>query len=260
MRSEVLRFDDWTAPVPPVRREVLSVLEGADDKLPPVLFVPGLGHGPWAFAEHWLGHTAARGFAAHAVGLRAHGDLRAYTHDVVQVAAALPRQAVLVGHGAGALVVAQALGRYPARAAVLAAPVLDGWATFGAALRANPFGTLPAVFGGRLRLSRRQLFSSALGADEAEAYLARLGRAGAKPQFQLVTHALRKPVGRPPMLVVGSPDDRVVPRSSLDRTAGRYGAAPLLFPGMGHDLMLDAKWAEPIDAILDWLAKELDKP
>jgi pimeloyl-ACP methyl ester carboxylesterase len=261
MRSEVLRFDDWTAPVPPVRREVLSVLEGADDKLPPVLFVPGLGHGPWAFAEHWLGHTAARGFAAHAVGLRAHGDLRAYTHDVVQVAAALPRQAVLVGHGAGALVVAQALGRYPARAAVLAAPVLDGWATLGAALRANPFGTLPAVFGGQLRLSRRQLFSSALGADEAAAYLARLGRAGAKPQFQLVTHgALRKPVGRPPMLVVGSPDDRVVPRSSLDRTAGRYGAAPLLFPGMGHDLMLDAKWAEPIDAILDWLAKELDKP
>jgi pimeloyl-ACP methyl ester carboxylesterase len=260
MRSEVLRFDDWTAPVPPVRREVLSVLEGADDKLPPVLFVPGLGHGPWAFAEHWLGHTAARGFAAHAVGLRAHGDLRAYTHDVVQVAAALPRQAVLVGHGAGALVVAQALGRYPARAAVLAAPVLDGWATLGAALRANPFGTLPAVFGGRLRLSRRQLFSSALGAGEADAYLARLGRAGAKPQFQLVTHgALGKPVGRPPTLVVGSPDDRVVPRSSLDRTAGRYGAAPLLFPGMGHDLMLDANWAEPIDAILDWLVKELDQ-
>jgi pimeloyl-ACP methyl ester carboxylesterase len=261
MRSEVLRFDDWTAPVPPVRREVMSVRAGADDKLPPVLFVPGLGHGPWAFAEHWLAHTAARGFAAHAVGLREHGDLRAYTHDVVQVAAALPRQAVLVGHGAGALVVAQALGRYPARAAVLAAPVLDGWATFGAALRANPFGTLPAVFGGRLRLSRRQLFSGALDAGLADAYLARLGRTGARPQFQLVTHAAPpKPVGRPPTLVVGSPDDRVVPRSSLDRTAGRYGAAPLLFPGMGHDLMLDANWAEPIDAILDWLAKELDQP
>jgi pimeloyl-ACP methyl ester carboxylesterase len=57
--------------------------------------------------------------------------------------------------------------------------------------------------------------------------------------------------------VVGSPDDRVVPRSSLDRTAGRYGAAPLLFPGMGHDLMLDAAWQDPIDAILDWLVKEL---
>ena len=67
----------------------------------------------------------------------------------------------------------------------------------------------------------------------------------------------RAPVGNPPVLIAGSPDDRVVPRSSLDRTATRYGGAPLLFPGMGHDLMLDASWVEPLDAILDWLTKEL---
>ena len=34
-----------------------------------------------------------------------------------------------------------------------------------------------------------------------------------------------------------------------------YQGAPLLFPGMGHDLMLDARWAEPLDAILDRLEK-----
>ena len=258
MRSDLLRFEDWTSPVPPVSREVLTVRPEAEEDLPPVLFVPGLGHGAWAFAEHWLAHTASRGFPAHAVSLRENGDLRSYAHDVVQVAASLPRQAVLVGHGAGALVVARALGRYPARAAVLVAPVLDGWASLGAALRANPFGTLPAFFGGRLRLSRRQLFSANLPAAEARESLLRLGRAGAAAQFELVRHAPPpRPVGAPPTLVVGSPDDRVVPRSSLDRTAGRYGAAPLLFPGMGHDLMLDANWVEPIDAILDWLGKEI---
>jgi pimeloyl-ACP methyl ester carboxylesterase len=257
--SEILRFDDWTSPVRPVEREVVGVLpETPDPALPPLLFVPGLGHGPWAFAEHWLGQAAARGFPAHAVGLRERGDLRAYAHDVVQVAASLPRQTVLIGHGAGALIVARALGRYPARAAVLVAPVLHGWATLGAALRANPLGTLPAVAGGALRLSRRQLFSDALPAEQADAYLARLTRSGARAQRQIVTHrALPRPVGDPPVLVVGSPDDRVVPRSSLDRTAAAYGGAPLLFPGMGHDLMLDAGRAEPIDAILDWLGKEL---
>jgi hypothetical protein len=26
---------------------------------------------------------------------------------------------------------------------------------------------------------------------------------------------------------------------------------------MGHDLMLDTGWREPLDAILDWLTKEL---
>ena len=62
-------------------------------------------------------------------------------------------------------------------------------------------------------------------------------------------------MGEPPILVVGSPDDRVVSRKSLDRTAALYGGAPLLFPGMGHDLMLDARWQEPLDAILDWLEK-----
>jgi alpha-beta hydrolase superfamily lysophospholipase len=171
------------------------------------------------------------------------------------VAASLPRQAVLVGHGVGALVVAYAMGRYPAKAAVLAGPVLDGWPALRAALRTNLFGTLPAVFGGRLRLSRRQLFSASMPAEEADAYLARIR---CHPRRELVSHApAPRPVGNPPVLVVGSPDDRVVPRKSLDRTAARYGGAPLLFPGMAHDLMLDAGWAEPIEAILDWLAKEL---
>jgi len=258
MISALLRFDDWTSPVPPVPREVVSALPEFAGLLPPLLFVPGLGHGPWAFEEHWLQHAASRGFLAHSVGLRPKGDLRAYAHDVVQVAASLPRQAVLVGHGAGALIVTRALGRYPARAAVLAGPVLDGWATLGTALRANFFGTVPAVFGGRLRLSRRQLFSADLPAEQAETYRKRLTAAGGKAQRELLTHPdLAKPVGAPPVLVVGSPDDRVVPRSSLDRTAARYGGAPLLFPGMGHDLMLDAGWREPIDAILDWLTKEL---
>ena len=258
MRSEVLRFADWTSPVPPAEREVVSLTGDTDPARPPVLFVPGLGHGAWAYAEHWLPHTARRGFAAHALTPRPGGDLRAHVHDVVQVAAALPRQAVLVGHGTGALVVAYAMGRYPARAAILAAPVLDGWPALGAALRVNPLGTLPALVGGRLRLSRRQLFSPELPADTARAHLDRIV---CRPRRELVTHGpAPRPVGDPPVLVLGSPDDRVVPRRSLDRAAARYGGAPLLFPGMGHDLPLDATWVEPIEAILDWLGKELQLP
>ncbi|MFC7535418.1 alpha/beta hydrolase [Actinoplanes sp. GCM10030250] len=255
MKSDLLRFQDWTDPVPPADREVVALLPDETEDQPPVLFVPGLGHGAWAFAEHWLGHAASRGFPAHAVTPRAGGDLRAQVHDVVQVAASLPRQAVLVGHGVGALVVARALGRYPARAAVLVAPVLDGWAALGATLRSNPFGTLPALFGGRLRLSARQLFASELPAEEVAAYLERID---ARPRAELISRSpLPEPVGAPPTLVVGSPDDRIVRRAPLDRAAARYGGAPLLFPGMGHDLMLESGWAEPIDAILDWLGKQL---
>ncbi|GAA1856171.1 alpha/beta hydrolase [Asanoa iriomotensis] len=262
----IMRTRDWADPVPPARRELLTATpEIADEGKPPVLFVPGFGHGAWAYAEHWLEHAAARGFAAHAVSPRGHGasapapkaTLRAYAHDVVQEAARLPRQAVLVGHGAGALVVAHALARYPAKAGVLAAPVFGGWGTLGLALRRNLFGTLPAAFGGRLRLGRRQLFGRELPDAQARGYAKRVGHASAKAQWELLrARPPEHPVGDPPVLVVGTPDDRVVPRTALDKVARRYGGAPLLFPGMGHDLMLDARWQEPIDAILDWLEKD----
>ncbi|MFF5172023.1 alpha/beta hydrolase [Micromonospora sp. NPDC000089] len=264
-RTRVMRGREWARPVRPVRREVLGAAPELDEGRPPLLFVPGFGHGAWAFAEHWLEHAASRGFPAYAVSLRGHGGsapapdatLRAYTHDVVQVAAGLPRRAVLVGHGAGALVVTHALARYPARAAALVAPVLGGWSSAGAALRHNPAGTLPALFGGALRLNRRQLFSRELPDADARRHVARLGRAGRRAQWQLLAgREAEPPVGRPPVLVLGSPDDRVVPPAALTRAARRYAAAPLLFPGMGHDVMLDARWREPIDAVLDWLAKD----
>jgi pimeloyl-ACP methyl ester carboxylesterase len=226
--------------------------------------VPGFRHGAWVYAEHWLDHTADRGFPAYAMSLRGHGssgpapraDMRAYVHDVTQVAAGLPRQAVLVGSGAGALVVAMALARYPARAAVLVSPVFGGFRAALEALWGNPIGVAPALFGGALRPRRQQLFSRELPTGAAQGYLSRPGRASTRAQWQLIGRPdPEDAVGDPPILVVGSPDDGLVSRSALERVAGRYGAAPLLFPEMGHDLMLDARWQEPINAILDWLDK-----
>jgi pimeloyl-ACP methyl ester carboxylesterase len=270
-RRKVMRWREWASPVRPVQREVLTSqpapdgLTEADRVKPPLLFVAGYGHGAWAFAEHWLEHCAERGFAAYSMSLRGHGEsgsaarttLRAYAHDVVQVAARLPRQAVLIGHGVGGLAAAQAMARYPARAGVLVSPVFGGVGTAIAALTANPAGTIPALFGGRLGLRRGQLFGRGLSSSDARSFTHRLG-GGRAPlaQWQLLrAHTAEEPVGDAPVLVVGSPDDKVVPRRSLEKVARQYGGAPLLFPGMGHDLMLDARWREPMDAILDWLDK-----
>jgi pimeloyl-ACP methyl ester carboxylesterase len=238
--TKVMRPGEWSRPSTPVRREVLSARADGPTNAPPVLFVPGYGHGAWAYAQHWLEHTAERGFPAYALSLRGFGNsgsaepprLRDYVHDVTQVAAGLPKQAVLVGHGAGALVVAQALARYPAKAGVLISP----------------------IFGRHLR--RRGLFSSELPADVARSHLARLDKVPLGARWELLRrHEPEAPVGDPPVLVVGSPDDRMVPDKALEAVARRYSGAPLLFPGMGHDVMLDARWQEPIDAILDWLQK-----
>lgn len=278
----IIRPREWSDPIPPVRREIVSarassagdddgyggiasdVLATTDPQRPPILFVPGFGHGAWAFEEHWLEHTAQRGFPAHAMSLRGHGSstmagkasIRAYAHDVTQVAASLPRQAVLVGHGGGALVVAHALARYPARAGVLLAPVFGGWGTLGNALLRNPFGTAVGALGARIRLRRGQLFGPNLHGSAARTYLSRMTGVPASVQWQMLGRRMPEaPVGDPPVLVVGGPDDKIVSQKALRQVATRYGGAPLLFPGMGHDMMLDAGWAEPIDAILDWLSK-----
>ena len=221
---------------------------------PPLLFVPGYGHGAWAFAEHWLEHTAERGFPAYAMSLRGHGDsgpagkptLRAYAHDVVQVAAGLPRQAVLIGHGVGALVVARRAGPLPG----------PGRCAGRAGVRRLAARSAPRCAATRRAPCRR---SSAAGCGCAAAScsaasctrrrgqgLPGAGSARRRPaaQWQLLRrHTPEPPVGDPPVLVVGSPDDRIVPAPSLERVARRYGGAPLLFPGMGHDLMLDAALA-----------------
>ena len=63
------------------------------------------------------------------------------------------------------------------------------------------------------------------------------------------------PLGAPPVLVLATPDDRLVPIRGVRATARRYGADVVEFPGMGHDLMLDARWREPLDAMLGWLAE-----
>lgn len=264
MSTKIIRYREWSRPARPVHREVLAAGPELDEGHPPVLFVPGFGAGAWVYAEHWLEHAAQRGFPAHAMSVRGHGTsgsaaktgLHHYVHDVVQVAASLPRQAVLVGHGAGALVVAHALARYPARAGVLVAPVLGGWGSAASAFVSNPAGVLPALFGAGLRPTRGQLFSRELPTATARGYHARWGRAARRAQWRLLAGGTPdSPVGDPPVLVVGSPDDRVVSTTALGRAARTYGGAPLMFPGMGHALMLDARWQEPIDAILDWLAK-----
>jgi pimeloyl-ACP methyl ester carboxylesterase len=65
----------------------------------------------------------------------------------------------------------------------------------------------------------------------------------------------RSPLGSPPVLVLATPDDRLIPIRGVRSTAVRYDADVVEFPGLGHDLMLDARWREPLDAMLSWLDK-----
>ena len=255
----------------PVRREVLT---RARRRLrptgrPPVLFVPGFGHGAWAFAEHWLEHAAGRGFPAYAMSLRGHGDSGAAPE--ADAARVRPRR----GPGGRRPAAPGGAGRARRRRAgrgERAGPLPGPGRRAGrAGLRRagrrwrrrcarNPFGTLPArVRRPAAAAPRAAVQPRAAGARGPR--VRRPARPGVAPraQWQLLLHRAPERAGRRRRRCWWSAA-RTTGWCRARRWSGsarRYGGAPLLFPGMGHDLMLDARWREPIDAILDWLDKEL---
>jgi pimeloyl-ACP methyl ester carboxylesterase len=247
--------------------EVVERQPTGDQGRPPLLFVHGLGHGAWCW-ENWLEGAAEAGYPAHAVSLRGHGAsdgrlrtsrLGHYADDVIAAATSLPAPPVLVGHSMGGLVVQQTLARYAARAAVLVAPIPahPAVASLAAIARRHPLDALRIVGGGSLPLRPEYLFHE-LDRAAARTQADRCGPESALVQYQLLIHRpARAPLGSPPVLVLASPDDRLVPIRGVRRTAARYGADVVEFPGIGHDLMLDARWREPLDAMLDWLPKAL---
>lgn len=247
--------------------EILERQPASDQGLAPLLFVHGLGHGAWCW-EHWLDAAAEAGHPAYAVSLRGHagsgGRLRTarlsdYVDDVVRTAESLPGRPVLVGHSMGGLVVQKALARYAAPAAVLVATVPSRPALGSLALiaRQHPGDAARVLVGGSLPMRAEYLFTD-LPATEARRHTERCGPESPLAQFQLLLHRAAKPaLGAPPVLVLGTPDDRLVPLGDVRATARRYAASMLEFPGLGHDLMLDARWREPFDAMRSWLSAEL---
>jgi alpha-beta hydrolase superfamily lysophospholipase len=58
-----------------------------------------------------------------------------------------------------------------------------------------------------------------------------------------------------PMLVLAAANDRVFSVAEEQATAIAYGTEAVVFPGMAHDMMLEANWRQVADGIIGWLRK-----
>jgi len=243
--------------------ELLERHPGSETGKAPILFVHGAGHAAWCW-ENWLAAAADAGHPAYAVSLSGHGgspgkllrsSLGTYVEDVIRTAASLPSQPVIVGHSLGGLVVQKAIERYPAVGAVLVAPIpaRPGIGTLASIARRHPGDAAKTMVGGSLPMRAEYLFNR-LDEEAASAYAARCGDESPAAQFQVLLHL---PAGRPkggaPVLVLGSPDDALIPIADVRDTARRMEAELIEVPGIGHDMMLDGGWQEPAEAMLGWI-------
>ena len=236
---------------------------GGDPIGPPILFVHGASHGAWCWRD-WMERAAERGHHAFAVSLRGHGAspgslltgrLSTYADDVIRTAASLPAPPVLVGHSLGGLVVQKAAERYPAAGIVLVAsiPARPGVGTLFRIATSNPADFVKISLGGSLPMRPEYLFRE-LPPEEAERWSAMCGKESPVAQMQVLLHRVPSPPrGDPPVLMLGAPDDALVPAGDVRDTARRLSAELVEFPGTGHDLMLDGSRDEVGDALLEWI-------
>ncbi|MCA9928960.1 MAG: alpha/beta hydrolase [Anaerolineales bacterium] len=239
----------------------------------PLLFVHGAWHGAWCWDVNFLPYFAGRGFAAHALNLRGHGEsssaktlrwarIKHYVADVAEAAAALPASPIVIGHSMGGLIVQKYLETYHAPAGVLLAslPPSGALRTTFSYMRRHPLAFLktnltmnlgPIV--GTPSLAQEMLFSETLPEDELASYFAQLQDESYWAYVDMMLLNLPKPERvKAPMLVLGGERDRIFSVDEVRKTAVAYRTAPTFFP-MAHNMMVEPGWQDVADTIIAWL-------
>lgn len=240
----------------------------------PLLFVHGAWHAAWCWNEHFLDFFADRGYRAVALSFRGHGgspttkplrscSIADYVEDVREIADSLPTRPVLIGHSAGGFVVQKYLESHDAPAAVLVAPTpcrgLSRCVT--RFLRQHPWLTTRMIVTGKSlhrfstpALVREAFFCAKTPETLVLRYAARLQEESARVGYDQMLLSLPRPRRvRTPLLILGAADDACFSPEEIRATARAYGTEAEIFPGMGHDMILEPGWAAVAERIDTWL-------
>jgi pimeloyl-ACP methyl ester carboxylesterase len=260
-----------------VNLETIKEEPASDARSTPILFVHGMWHAAWCWAEHFLPYFAQHGYESHALSLRGHGgsegrerlrwtSLADYVSDVAQVVGQMERPPVLVGHSMGGMIVQKYLESNGAPAAVQLASAPPGGvvrATLRVAARhplafvkANLMMSMFPVIS-TLQLAQEAFFSADMPEDKVRRYFTRLQDESFRAYLDMMGLSLPRPERvKTPILVLGAADDRLISPSEVEATARAYQTQAEVFPGIAHDMMLEAGWQVVADRILGWLNEQ----
>ncbi len=243
-----------------------------------LLFVHGAYTDNWCWQPYFLPYFAGRGYAAHALSLRGHGNsgggdtlfaasLDDFVEDVASVASGLRQPPVLIGHSMGAVIVERALDTVLPPAAVLIAPVPPGGLF---AVARDLFAHQPDLLVDFQQLEGGHPTAAALDALRPlyftdniapQLLLETVRHTQAESARALLDLAFRweAPIRRhrPPLLVVAPELDRLFPPARVRETAARHRTDTVVVPALPHMLMLDDGWESAAEPIADWIDSAL---
>lgn len=234
-----------------------------------ILLVHGAWHGPWCW-EGFVDRLRESGHDARAAQLRGHDQppgriwhrVQHYVEDVQHAMAAFSTPPFLIGHSMGGLVVQKCLERSSCPGAVLLASTPSGGTAAAVARLAarHPIELLKANLLMRLRPLVvtpdlvRELFFTPDTAQEIVAYcFARLQDESYLAFIDTMMVLPRPHRVQAPVLVLGAERDSILTMAEVRRTARAYRTEAEIFPGMGHDMMLDTDWRKVADRIGIWV-------
>jgi pimeloyl-ACP methyl ester carboxylesterase len=230
-----------------------------------VLLIHGALHGPWCW-DGFARHLAAQGHEIRAVDLRPRKGMwrrvRGYVEEAERTAAAFATPPILVGHSLGGLVVQKLLEGNAAPGGVLMACPLPGGALRAVARQwlRHPGPMLRAGLTRRFRplvatpaLVRAHFFTPDTPQDIVDGCFAQLEDDSAFALFATQATWPRPSRVTAPILVLGATRDAMVSAGSIRRTARAYRTEAEIFPGLGHDMMLDRGWEAVAERIAAWV-------
>lgn len=237
--------------------------------MPTIFLVHGAWHGPWCW-DDFAARLRERGHQVHAVQLCGHDGrpgrlwhlVRHYVDDLAQAVAGHAEPPVLVGHSLGGLVVQRYLERHSVPGAVLLAPIPTGGtaAAIGRLALRHPVVFAQANLQLRLRpyvatpeLVRELFFTAGTPQQTVDAVAARLQDESYPALVDTMARWPRPRRVHAPVLVLGGERDGLFTVGERRRTGRAYGTEAEIFPGTGHDMMLDEGWQKVADRVDDWV-------
>ncbi|MCB0658250.1 MAG: alpha/beta fold hydrolase [Saprospiraceae bacterium] len=242
---------------------------------PPVLCVHGMWHGAWCWQPYFMPSWSELGYDCYAMSLSNHGQsarrkafnrlrIRDYMDDVKQVIEQIGQPPVIIAHSMGGFIIQKLLesdevsvsgvvllGSVPPFGVLR--PTLtvlsDYPATF---LRANLTFNLKCIVDTPERF-RRIFFSDQVPESQVQDALKKINTESYLAYLDMLFQPVRRNNIHTPLLVLGGEKDHVIPPDLVKRTAAYYGVDPILFPGMGHNLMLEPQYQLVVEHIDGWI-------